>query len=244
MGPTPARNNPQIKPFGVSTDLEGNVWITDNRSNTMSILSPEGKPLKTLPGTFAGKTVLSHPLGDAADIQGNIWVANTDYVDVRCPTRTELGPASNPSITMFQADKQEPYPGSPFTGGGLTLPWGVAVDGDDTAWVFNFGTYVVNGTPSNIPTGISRFCGVDTKKCPPGMHIGEPISPDTGYRSDAFDRLTGGAIDPSGNIWIANNWKIDVNPFVNPGENSIVIAIGAAGPLKTPLIGPPVPFKK
>jgi len=30
---------------------------------------------------------------------------------------------------------------------------------------------------------------------------------------------------------------------VNPGGNAVVIAIGAAGPLKTPLIGPPVSFK-
>jgi hypothetical protein len=43
---------------------------------------------------------------------------------------------------------------------------------------------------------------------------------------------------------MTNNWKIDVNPFVNPGANAFVIAIGAAGPLKTPLIGPPVPFQE
>lgn len=121
---------------------------------------------------------------------------------------------------------------------------GVSVDGDDTVWVFNFGSYPPLGTASGIPTGISRLCGVDTKKCPPGLHVGDPISPATGYRSDAFERITGGQIDPSGNIWMTNNWKIDVNPFVNPGANAFVIAIGAAGPLKTPLIGPPVPFQE
>lgn len=75
------------------------------------------------------------------------------------------------------------------------------------------------------------------------MHVGEPISPTTGYRSDALERITGGQIDPSGNIWLTNNWKLDANPFLNPFGNAIVIAIGAAGPLKTPLIGPPVPFR-
>jgi hypothetical protein len=135
-----------------------------------------------------------------------------------------------------------PYPGSPFTGGGLTLPWGIAVDGDDTVWVFNFGAVRV-GESTDIPTGISRFCGVTTANCPAGMHVGDPISPDTGYRSDALERITGGQIDPSGNVWITNNWKRDANPFLNPFGNAIVIAIGAAGPVKTPLIGPPVPFK-
>src|SRR5690348_17564559 len=31
---------------------------------------------------------------------------------------------------------------------------------------------------------------------------------------------------------------------MNPGGNAIVIAIGAAAPVKTPLIGPPVPFRE
>ena len=108
-------------------------------------------------------------------------------------------------------------------------------------WVFNFGVVPV-GQTTDTPTGISRFCGVDTRGCPKGMKAGDPISPETGYRSDALERITGGQIDPSGNIWLTNNWKRDANPIRNPFGNAIVIAIGAAGPLKTPLIGPPVPF--
>ena len=243
LGPTPAPGKPQMKPFGVAIDLDGNVWVADNRSNTISVISSQGELIETLPGTYPGKTVLSHPVGNAADTEGNIWVANSDWLDSPCPTRTQVGTATNPSITMYQRKKREPYPGSPFTGGGLTLPWGIAVDGDDTAWVFNFGAVTV-GTPTDIPTGISRFCGIDTKKCPvAGTHIGDPISPATGYTSDSLERITGGQIDPSGNIWLTNNWKLDADPFLNPFGNAIVIVIGAAGPLKTPLIGPPVPFK-
>jgi hypothetical protein len=84
---------------------------------------------------------------------------------------------------------------------------------------------------------------IDTKKCPAGMRVGDPISPDTGYTSDSLQRITGGQIDPSGNVWLTNNWKIDSDGFVNPGGNAVVIAIGAGAPVKTPLIGPPVPFK-
>jgi hypothetical protein len=184
--------------------------------------------------------VLSHPVGNAADTEGNIWVANSDWLDSPCPTRTQVGAAANPSITLYQKDTRAPHPGSPFTGGGLTLPWGIAVDGNDTVWVFNFGAAPV-GTATDTPTGISRFCGVSTDKCPAGMAVGDPISPATGYTSDALERITGGQIDPSGNIWLTNNWKRDANPILNPFGNAIVVAIGAAGPLKTPLIGPPVP---
>jgi len=153
-----------------------------------------------------------------------------------------LGTAANPSVTMFQAKDRTPHPGSPFTGGGITLPWGIAVDGDDTVWVFNFSN-VPPLNKSGVPTAVSRFCGVDATKCPPGMKVGDPISPSTGYQSDSLERITGGQIDPSGNVWLTNNWKIDGNPAVNPGGNAVVIAIGAAAPLKTPLIGPPQSFK-
>jgi hypothetical protein len=45
-------------------------------------------------------------------------------------------------------------------------------------------------------------------------------------------RLTGGQIDPSGNIWLMNNWQLDANPVMNPGGNSIAIVVGAAAPIR------------
>ena len=242
LGPIPVPNRPEMKPFGAAVDLDGNVWINNNRSHSISVVSPDGEVIDTLPGVFEGRTVLSHPVGNAADTQGNMWVANSDWLDSPCPTRFQLGTAESPSITLYSMKKRRPHPGAPFIGGGLTLPWGISVDGDDTVWAFNFGVVKV-GESTSIPTGISRFCGVTTKNCPPGMKVGDPISPSTGYRSDALERITGGQIDPSGNIWLTNNWKLDADPIKNPFGNAIVIAIGAAGPLKTPLIGPPVPFE-
>lgn len=244
VGPAPAPGDPQIKPFGAVIDAKGNMWTANNRSNTVSIISPDGVLIDTLPGTYKGKTVLSHPIGNALDSKGNVWVANSDWLDAPCPTHSVLGTAANPSITLFQAKDRKPYPGSPFTGGGVNLPWGITVDGDDTVWVFNFGTFPPEpGAPTDLPNGISRFCGIDTKKCPPGMKVGDPISPDTGYTTDALQRITAGVVDPSGNLWLTNNWKIKVDPFKNPGGNAVVIAVGAAAPVKTPVIGPPVPFK-
>jgi sugar lactone lactonase YvrE len=245
LGPTPPDGDPQIKPFGAVIDADGNLWTANNRSNTVSIISPENVLIDTLPGTYNGKTILSHPIGNTLDSKGNVWVANSDWLDAPCPTKNVLGTATNPSITLFQAKDRTPHPGSPFSGGGVNLPWGIAVDGDDTVWVFNFGTFPPappGSNPSVPPPGISRFCGTDTTKCPPGMQVGDPISPDTGYRTDALQRITAGAVDPSGNIWITVNWKIDANPEKNPGGNAVVIAVGAAAPVKTPVIGPPVPF--
>jgi hypothetical protein len=238
-------SKPKIKPFGVSVDLEGNVWVNGNISDTVYVLSPDGSLIKKWPATYKGKTILSHPVGNAVDSKGNVWVANSDWLSNPCPARKrELGTAENPSVTMFQAKNLKPHPGSPFTGGGITLPWGITTDGNDTVWVFNFGVIPPPGNQLGLPpNGISRFCGVSTAKCPAGKRrTGAPISPSTGYRSNSLTRLTGGQVDPSGNIWLMNNWKLVANPFVNPGGNSIVIVVGAAGPVKTPTIGPPVPF--
>ena len=245
LGPTPHEGDPQVKPFGTIVDLQGNLWVTGNRSNAMYVLSPSGALLATLSGTGAnGKPLVTKPIGNAVDSKGNVWVANSDWLDAPCPTRSDLGKAVNASVSMFRASDRSPQPGSPFMGGGITLPWGVTVDGDDTVWVLNFGKTPPG--PDNEPralNAVSRLCGADTSRCPPGMAPGDPISPSTGYKSDALQRMTAGAVDPSGNLWVTNNWKIDVDPFQNPGGNAVVILIGAAAPLKTPVIGPPVGFR-
>jgi hypothetical protein len=238
----PVAGDPQLKPFGIAIDLQGNFWITGNRSGNVWELSPQGVLLQTLPASNNGITYFSHPIGNASDSKGNIWVANSDWLDAPCSSSHTLGMGNKGWVTLIPANTGQPVP--PFNGGGITLPWGVAVDGNDTLWVFNFGSAPpFPNPPANfIPTGISHLCGANSSKCPPGMQTGDPISPSTGYQSDAFARITAGAIDPSGNIWATNNWKIHADPFVNPGENALVIVIGAAVPIQAPLIGPPVPF--
>jgi hypothetical protein len=131
-----------------------------------------------------------------------------------------------------------------FTGGGITAPWGIAVDGSDTVWVANFGGAKVSERRIGQLTQprVSRFCGTSPEKCPIGHQtVGQPISPDEGYTSDSLIRNTGIAIDPSGNVWLTNNWKL-VPPRTNPGGNAIVVMIGGATPVKPPLIGLPVSF--
>ncbi|CAM3967743.1 hypothetical protein [Bordetella tumulicola] len=243
LGPLAPGELPKLKPFSTVVDLDGNVWVTMNRGDSMMIIAPDGAILKTLTaGSDPARPLINHPIGNAADSKGNVWIANSNWLDAPCPASLREGPATNPSITLYQGDTHEPYPGSPFTGGGLTVPWGISVDGNDTVWVFNFGPDGIEATPTTALTGISRFCGADTSKCPPGMKVGDPISPATGYMSDALERITGGQIDRSGNVWVMNNWKQNPNPDLNPGGNSIVILIGAAAPLNTPVIGPPVPL--
>jgi hypothetical protein len=245
VGAAPHEHDPQIKPFGTVVDAQGNLWVTGNRSNAMYVFSPAGQLIDTLPGTAADGTILiTKPIGNTIDSQGNVWVANSDWLDAPCPTRSDLGKATKGSVTMYRASDRKPQPGSPFNGGGVILPWGVTVDGDDTVWVLNFGATPPG--PNNNPTAlnnVSRLCGADASRCPPGMKTGDPISPSTGYQSNALQRMTAAIVDQSGNLWVTNNWKIDVDPFQNPGGNAVVILVGAAAPLKQPVIGPPSGFR-
>ena len=64
------------------------------------------------------------------------------------------------------------------------------------------------------------------------------MSPPTGYTSDALQRMTAAQTDPSGNLWVTDNWKRVIIPN-NPGGDAIVIFVGIAAPVKAPQIGPP-----
>lgn len=240
---------PVQKPFGIAFDRSGDAWVTATLGSTVAVYGPEGDLIQSIPSVNnLGHTQLTHPVGIASDIQGNIWVSNSDWLDPPCPPGPpSLGSGANPSVAFFIAHSHQLYPGAPFTGGGITLPWGIAIDGNDTVWVANFGFPFKFSDPSTIvwpaPNRVSQFCGEEPSKCPPTKQgVGVPISPDgTGYESESLDRNTGIAIDPSGNVWLANNWK-QIPLLNNPGQNSIVVLVGAAGPVKTPLIGTPQPF--
>ncbi len=224
-------------PFSLSIGQEGVVWVTSNHNSSVIRLAPTGAPIGK---PITGKKI-NRPMGIAHDSRGNAWVANAAIISPPC--RTSNG-APDPrgefanleeapdgaSVTLIRSpDRLES-----FTGGGVWWPWGIAVDGNDNVWAANFG-----GPPSGL-IGITHLCGTRPWTCPPGHKTGDPISPPTGYTSDALARVTGIAIDQSGNVWAANNFKRDAfrNPQ-NPGGHELVALIGAAAPVITPLIGIP-----
>ena len=249
--------HPRLKPFGLTIDPKGRAWVTANFKGDNDVgdpigavyrISPKGN-VKTIPATTTGKKskpLFSRPMGIVGDSKGNIWVSNSDAVSVPCVDPFVRHKGGNPSVAFISANGKTR---NVYTGGGLQVPWGSVVDGDDQLWVFNFNEHLEKDSDAfQYPlTALSRFCG--TGKCPVGKKRGDAISPDgTGYATDALDRVTGGAIGPSGAIVILNNWKKQgPRPAyynTSPGGNSFVIVPGAAAPVKTPLIGAPVPFGK
>lgn len=216
------------RPFGAAVNAEGDVFITGNSSNSVVKLSPAGKVL----GLASGGG-LHLPLGIAGDSKGYMWVSNSRWVVAPCPGKVEpkqveerVGKGGG-NVTLL-APNGEPVSENPITGAGLNNPWGIAVDGADQVWVANFGG-----------RRLSELCGTVPRNCPPGKRrVGAAISPKSGYGFDGLVRNTGVAIDPSGNVWLANNWK-NAPIQTNPGGYQIVAYLGLAAPTRSPQIGPP-----
>jgi len=224
-------------PFAIAIDRRRNAWVTSNANSSVIKLSRDGVPIgKPITGEH-----VNNPMGIATDSSGNVWVANAGVPSPPCGSsmngqdpRIKFAnlevPPEGASVTLLRNHDRL----QSFTGGGVFWPWGIAVDGNDNIWVGNF------AGPRSGLIGITQLCGAKPWTCPPGHNTGDPISPPTGYTSDGFTRLTGIDIDSSGNVWVTNNWLRDAFEHLeNPGGHEVVVLIGVAAPVKTPLIGPP-----
>ena len=213
------------RPFGAATDAGGNVYVGGNESATVVKLGPDGEVLNRIEGGG-----LHRPMGLATDSGGNVWVGNSTWVVAPCVGQfhPQGGPGKGGSVTLIRSNGTVPKRNQ-FESGGIKNAWGVAVDGDDNVWVANFSG-----------RRLSELCGMRPRNCPAGKRrTGAAISPEkTGYGFNGLVRNTGLAVDPSGNVWLANNWK-NVPIQTNPGGYQIVAYLGLAAPVKTPLIGVP-----
>lgn len=209
------------KPFDIAFNQRGQAFVDGNTSDSVAMLNPDGTAAQAAI-TGGG---LDMPLGMASDIAGNIWVADSASVNVPC-SKGILHTTGTPAVTLIRSDGTvDPVA---FTGGGISMPWGIAVDGNDNVWIANF-----------VGQRVSELCGVAHSQCPPGTRTGQALSPKNGYAFDGLARNTSVQIDPTGNVWITNNWKLHPPILRNPGGYEMVVFIGAAGPVRTPLIGPP-----
>ena len=199
---------------GLAIDSEGNVWVTDRFGNGllgMWHLIDMGIRLK-LEGVAAASDYLTKTMSE------------------------QKGGRFGGSVNLLKPDGT-PYPGSPFTGGGLPGPWAAAVDGDDNVWISNF------AMPSSP---IVELCGVHTETCPPGMKTGDQISPPGGYVGGGLQMQTDIDVDPAGDVWAMNNWQDVDSCYANPpealstrcGGQGVVVFYGMAKPVRAPQTGP------
>ena len=238
-------------PLGIAVDGGGNIWLAneghiddvapepcncvsefDSMGNNLSPDATGGDA-----GGFTGGGVLSAPSAVAADAETptqHVWVANS----------------GNDTLTELNATDGSFAGGA--SGGGLSNPRWIAIDGSGNVWNSNFNNDSIskfNSTGADQSAG-SGFTGggldhpygiaVDGLNniwvanngttLTPGHSVsefdnsGNPLSPSTGYTGGAPTGTILLTIDGSGNVWLASG-----------GDNSIVELVGAAAPVVTPL---------
>jgi hypothetical protein len=233
-------------PAAVAADTDGSIWIANQGNSTASKISNSGSPLS---GSGWGSGQLWGPSAVAIDANHNAWFANqnaasgsvtsvspdgltvkvfpsggnqpsgiaTDAIGIS--TNTSKGhvwvanyTTSSVSELRLNNDGSVTVVGT-YTGGGIDHPNGIAVDGSGNVWVTNY----------RIGPSLSEFQGANSSS------PGQPLSPAAGLGADAnlVDPF-GVAIDASGNVWVSNSGASYVTQF-----------LGAATPVKTPLVGPP-----
>jgi streptogramin lyase len=251
--------NPKVNPgklsapFHLAIDQQDRIWVSNFVSDWVTRF-PVSDPTKV----EVFKTGFS-PGGMGIDSKGNVWIAshfgnskrgpaifaevmkvakaggNYDPVLVRAMVETKAGPEGG-CVTILCSDGSE-VPGSPVFRGGGVVPWAIAVDGNDHVWVSNF---------SSSTAGIAELAGCRPEANPPGLKMGEPISPPGGYVGGGMQMLVDIDIDPAGNVWVGNNWNNYEAALGRVAEalqtqgagQGVVCFYGMAKPVRTPLIGP------
>ncbi|WP_139840134.1 hypothetical protein [Pseudoruegeria sp. SK021] len=247
------------EPFGLAIDQQDRIWVANSGGDTVTRFPAND------PGDAVEFKVGYGPHGIAIDSQGNAWVANSighpgvmeklafirEKLDAKLESfegsMSDDDRAAKGWVDLW--DIATEYPGGdvsmirpdgtvlgPFDAGKtMNGAWGVAIDGNDNVWVSN-----------SISQSLTQLCGVRVQTCPPGLATGDPISPSGGYIG-GLQTITGVALDPAGNAWVANSWnETDVGFSERPNEalstrfaaNTTVVFFGLAKPVRTPLIGP------
>ncbi|MFZ2492171.1 MAG: hypothetical protein WA208_11850 [Thermoanaerobaculia bacterium] len=196
-------------PFGITTDVQGNIYVGDPSSSTIRKITPSGVATTVaggLPGSadgFGKAAGFRAPAGLATDANGNLYVADRDNSTIR-----RITPEGEVSTLAGFAGIRGSSDGV-GSGARFAVPEGVAVDAGGNVFVADTGNHSIRRiTPAGAVTtiaGLSRTFG----------HV-------DATRSDArFNYPAGLAIDRDGNLYVAD------------GGNRVVRKVTAAGAVTT-----------
>jgi len=236
-------------PFDVVIDEENRVWVSNSQSETV-VRFPANDPGKV--ETFKAGLVVR---ALALDSKSNVWVASNCSLDFKMPPVPDgasimeqfqiMGEAmlSSPKptgvINMIRPDGTQPVPQGFSGGGAVDVPWGLNLDGNDDVWIGNL---------SPRGRSVVLMAGMDTKGHPAGTKPGDVIHTFTG---GSIQMLTDVAIDPAGNVWVANNWNVPGGAVGNPppypvstwgGGSGLTVIYGVASPVQPPRMGKVRPY--
>jgi len=217
-------------PTSIAMDSGGNAWVTNFNGASIVELNSGGTAGSAITGT--GNTI-SNPAGIALDSSGNVWVANggpstmvkfnnsgaqqgafTDN-NLLAPVGVGIDPSNNVFVAANAINGVSGFnssgsalTNSPASGGGLSSPTGLAVDGAASVWVTNFNTAgTISKVVASSAAALSPSTGLGTLNAPAGV-----------------------AVDASGNVWTANSGDNTISQFVGLGSPTRTPISVVAGP--------------
>jgi RHS repeat-associated protein len=200
----PATGAQLTSPSAVTVDAAGNLFIADCGNNVIRKVSASSGVIATVAGTggvggYSGdggpatSAQLSCPHGVAVDLAGNLYIAdeaNRIIREVTASTGVITTVAGTPRHSGYTGD------GGYATNAMLRTPMSVAVDLAGNLYIADYGSYVirkVTAASRYITTvagnGTSGYSGDGQQATSAQVQLGNP---------------TGVAVDPAGNIYIAD----------------------------------------
>ncbi|HEY8999881.1 MAG TPA: NHL repeat-containing protein [Mucilaginibacter sp.] len=203
------------KPFGVATDVAGNVYVADAGNNQIRMIGTAGM-VSTFAGTgiagasdVADSVSFNSPLGVAVDGTGNVYVA--DYENNLIRKITQAGVVS----TLAGSGAQGADDGLD-TAATFNLPEALAVDAAGNVYVADNGNNLIRKV---TPIGqVSTFAG-----------SGQPGSGDGTGNAASFNSPFGIAIDANGNLYVADSGNNLIRKITPGGVVTTIAGSGSKG---------------
>ena len=192
-------------PSYLAFDTNGNLWISSeanlaSNSNVVQATNLSSASCTAFPCT-SGTVTYTNVTGLGTEPFGMAASANNMWVADAVGNEISSLTLTSPTVNNY---------GSTAT---VTTPRFPAVDGNGNIWVSNRGT-----------GSVSEFSSNGTALSP--ASTATPLTP--GFLHSGLASANGIGIDPSGNVWVANN-------TLNTNAYSIFEIVGAAAPAVTPL---------
>lgn len=202
-------------PSGITCDASGNFYVADSHNNTIRKITPDGL-VTTVAGLngFSGSkdgvgaaARFNSPFGIAVDGSGNLYVSDTGNQIIR-----KISPAGNVTTIAGLAGTSGTTDGT-GSNARFNTPDGIALDSSTNLYVADTRNHTIRKiTPAGV---VSTFAG----------SAGNQGNADKTGTSASFRNPIGVAVDPTGNVYVADSGNDTIRKITPSGAVSTLAGL-------------------